>query len=112
MLSSLIAMREELKQLKGQMSRSPYRCQSIMTLVSIFMNDKSQKVEIACTLSTARVICGNISRSRDQKSSLLNLTKLNRHEINNNNNNNNTIAIQRFNAVLLHDGFPSEDHPD
>ena len=26
-----------------------------------------------------------------------------------NNNNNN---IQRFNAVLLHDGFPSEDHLD
>jgi len=35
---------------------------------------------------------------------------------NNNNNNNNvqriSVAIQRFNAVLLHDGFPSEDHPD
>jgi len=23
-----------------------------------------------------------------------------------------SVAIQRFNAVLLHDGFPSEDHPD
>jgi len=22
------------------------------------------------------------------------------------------VAIQRFNAVLLHNGFPSEDHPD
>ena len=38
--------------------------------------------------------------------------------INNNNNNNLflfqriSVAIQRFNAVLLHDGFPSEDHPD
>ena len=31
---------------------------------------------------------------------------------NNNNNNNNNVAIQRFNAVLLHDGFPSGDHPD
>ena len=35
---------------------------------------------------------------------------------NNNNNNNNilfySVAIQRFNAVLLNDGFPSEDHPD
>ena len=35
-----------------------------------------------------------------------------RHLNNNNNNNNNNVAIQRFNAVLLHDGFPSEDHPD
>ena len=23
-----------------------------------------------------------------------------------------SVAIQRFNTVLLHDGFPSEDHPD
>jgi len=23
-----------------------------------------------------------------------------------------SVAIQRFNAVLLNDGFPSEDHPD
>ena len=23
-----------------------------------------------------------------------------------------SVAIQRYNAVLLHDGFPSEDHPD
>jgi len=23
-----------------------------------------------------------------------------------------SVAIKRFNAVLLHDGFPSEDHPD
>ena len=23
-----------------------------------------------------------------------------------------SVAIQHFNAVLLHDGFPSEDHPD
>jgi len=23
-----------------------------------------------------------------------------------------SVAIQRFNAVLLHDGFPSEDYPD
>ena len=23
-----------------------------------------------------------------------------------------SVAIQRFNAVLLHDGFPPEDHPD
>ena len=23
-----------------------------------------------------------------------------------------SVAIQRFNAVLLHDGFPSEDHTD
>ena len=23
-----------------------------------------------------------------------------------------SVAIQRFNAVLLHDVFPSEDHPD
>jgi len=23
-----------------------------------------------------------------------------------------SVAIQRFNAVLLHDGFPSEDHPE
>jgi len=23
-----------------------------------------------------------------------------------------SVAFQRFNAVLLHDGFPSEDHPD
>ena len=23
-----------------------------------------------------------------------------------------SVAIQRFNAVLPHDGFPSEDHPD
>jgi len=23
-----------------------------------------------------------------------------------------SVAIQRFNAVLLHDGFPSEDHQD
>jgi len=36
---------------------------------------------------------------------------------NNYNNNNNLfqrifVAIQRFNAVLLHDCFSSEDHPD
>jgi len=23
-----------------------------------------------------------------------------------------SVAIQRFNAVFLHDGFPAEDHPD
>ena len=23
-----------------------------------------------------------------------------------------SVTIPRFNAVLLHDGFPSEDHPD
>jgi len=23
-----------------------------------------------------------------------------------------SVDIQRFNAVLLHDGFPSDDHPD
>ena len=23
-----------------------------------------------------------------------------------------SVAIQQFNAILLHDNFPSEDHPD
>jgi len=23
-----------------------------------------------------------------------------------------SVAVQRFNAVLLHDSFPTEDHPD
>ena len=43
---------------------------------------------------------------------MLNTKGNNKHNINNNNNI--SVAIQRFNAVLLHGGFPSEseDHPD
>ena len=83
-----------------------------MTLVQQVNNNNVQPGDIGnLALAYDRRLIRSINDDHEEEK------KDDDYDDNNNNNNNNlfqriSVAIQRFNMVLLHDGFLLSDHPD